>query len=138
MCYDRNILTVELILQASSNSKFGPLNDLSRKEPVQHQAQEIVCQHPAGRLVAHNAIPSRPSSLGLDLIPGQRLGVQHRGDRTSVNVVADEIHDVDDDGKEERDGECTGPNQISYATMPESKNRLLTVQRTHIHVSVAP
>jgi hypothetical protein len=137
--YVRNILTVELILQASPNSKFSSLDDLSREEPVQHQAQEIVSQHPASRLIACNAVPSWPSRLGLDLVPCQRLGVQHRGDRASVDVVADEIRDVDDDREEERDGECTGPIPNQYATQVESeKSQLLTVQRTHIHVSVAP
>ncbi|KFZ06227.1 hypothetical protein V501_07613 [Pseudogymnoascus sp. VKM F-4519 (FW-2642)] len=122
--YGRSILTVKLILQAPPNSEFSSLDDLSRKEPVQHQAQEIVPQHPAGRLEAHNAIPSRPSSLSLDLVPGQRLGVQHRGDRASVNVVADEIRDVDNDREEERDGECTGPIPNQYATQLESEKSL--------------
>lgn len=109
----RNILTVELILQAPPNSKFGSLNDLSWKEPVQNQAQEVVSQYPAGSLQAHKARPSRPSSLGLDLLEGQRLGVQGRGDRTSVDVVADESREVDNDRKEGRDGECTRPISTS-------------------------
>lgn len=115
----RNILTVELVLQSPPNGKFSSFNDLSRKEPVQHQAQEIVSQHPSCSLPAHNAVPSRPSSFGLDLLKGQRLGVEHRGDRTSVNVVADEIRDVDDDGKKERDGERARPILNQYATQLE-------------------
>lgn len=107
--YIRSILTVELVLQPSPNGKLSSLDDLSREEPMQHQAQEIVPQHPSSRLPAYDSIPSRPSSLSLDLLKRQRLWVEHRGDRASVNVVAHEIREVDDNRQDERDGECTGP-----------------------------
>ena len=100
------MLTVELVLQPPAVGQLCPDNLSPREDPVQHGAEEVVCQSPPRRLPAGEPPDSilRPANLLLQDFEIERLRAKERGRGAARDVVAGEGEDVDEDRESEADG----------------------------------